>query len=123
MKLACRATYSYLTHYKTYHLLFYGGISSDYIDCQKIAFTIKYQDKKLFFYHGIVIRRNYKDEKSLVKTNEKHGFHLKYFHFHNQLLIFFKVTARGLPLPTLATTSGTLACEGIPSSPLTTQVQ
>ena len=40
-----------------------------------------------------------------------------------KLPIFFKETARGLPLPLLATTSGTLACGSIPSFPLTTQVQ
>ena len=96
--------------------------SSDYIDCQKIALIIKHQDKKLFRYHGIVVMRTYKDKKSLVKTDGKHGFDLKFINFHSQLSIFYKETARGLPLP-LATTSGTLACGGIPSSPLTTQVQ
>ena len=60
--------------------------------------------------------------KSLVKTSEKHGFDLKNFQFHYQLPIFFKETARGLPLPPLATTSATLACGSIPSFPLTTQV-
>ena len=44
-------------------------------------------------------------------------------HFHNQLPIFCKETARGLPLPPLDTASGPIACGGILSSPLTTQVQ
>ena len=114
MKLACRATR---------HILFYSmwATSSDYIDCQKIALTIKHQDKKGFCYHGN--QAKLQRLKSLVKTNGKHGFDLKNFQFHYQLPIFFKETARGLPLPPLATTSGTLACGSISSFPLTTQVQ
>ena len=107
MKLACR--YSM------------WATSSDYIDCKEIALTIKHQDKKSFRYHGNQAKLQIL--KSLVKTNGKHSFDLKKFQFHYQLPIFFKETARGLPLPPLATTSGTLAFGGIPSFPLTTQVQ
>ena len=38
--------------------------------------------------------------------------------FHYQLPIFFKETSRGLSIPPLATTSGTLACGSIPFFPL-----
>ena len=107
MKLACR--------YSTW------ATSSDYVDCQKIALTIKHQDKKGFRHHGN--QAKLQRLKSLLKTNGKHGFYLKKFQIHCQLPISFKKTARGLPIPPLATTSGTLACGSIPSFPLTTQVQ
>ena len=114
MKWACRATR---------HILFYSmwATSSDYIDCQKIALTIKHQDKKGFRYHGN--QAKLQRLKSLVNTNGKHGFDLKNFQFHYQLPIFFKETAKGLPILLLATASGTLACGSIPSFPLTTHVQ
>ena len=57
--------------------------SSDYIDCQKIALTIKHQDKKRFRYHGN--QAKLQRLKSLVKTNGKHGFDLRNVQFHYQL--------------------------------------
>ena len=70
MKLACRATR---------HILFYSmwATSSNCIDCQKIALTIKHQEKKGFHYHSN--QAKLQRLKSLVKTNEKHGFDLKNF--------------------------------------------
>ena len=114
MKLACRATR---------HILLYSmwATSSDSIDCQKIALTIKHQYKKCFRYHGN--QAKLQRLKSLVKANGKHGFDLKKFQFHYQLPILFKETARRLPIPPLlATTLGTLARGSIPFFPLTTQV-
>ena len=56
------------------------------------------------------------------KDEWKAWLDLKNTHFHIQLSIFIKETARGLPLPPLTTASDPIVRGGIPSFPLTTQV-